>query len=586
MRLKEFRFYKSSVFHYAALAAILLVGLLLRFWRLEAKPLWLDEVLTALFSMGQISIGQNNDIPLNTFFPLTALDQVFNFRAGLSCAQIAQAVVTESVHPPLFFCLMYRWMDWLRPDSEHWVWALRALPALTGVGAIAALYALNRLAFSAAAGLMGAALMAVSPFAVYLSQEARHYTLPILLITLALIGLVQLQQDLMQQRLCPIVWLGWAAINSLSLYVHYFCILALVAQTLALLGWMLGRRDRILRSHWGALAIALSGITVSYLPWIPTLLNHMGRPETDWLNPYKPDWVDRVAPLYQTLLNWVVMVITLPVEKQPAQVSIPSILIMLGFIVWLVWLVSIGFRRLWRDASSHSALQLLAGFVFCVILQFFAIVYLLDKDITVVPRYSFVYYPGICALLGASLTNLPAKRSSQRSFPIGSAQLSVLLVGLLSSLIVVLGLAFQKPYYPSKVAKDMVLEPTIPLETVVSYKSIQEIALGLSFALELRKLYPEATVDSLARFAFLDRSSGYHKAWRTLSQLPQSLASPLNLWVVASPGMRTKNYPNRLRLDSSLAGNSTKTICLVDPDEFHRIGFPYQLFRCQPAKKQ
>jgi uncharacterized membrane protein len=86
---------------------------------------------------------------------------------------------------------------------------MRSLPALFGVSAIAAVYYLNRVAFSPAAGLMAAAMIAVSPFCVYLSQEARHYTLPMLLITLALLGLIQIQQDFSKQRLCFSVWLGW-----------------------------------------------------------------------------------------------------------------------------------------------------------------------------------------------------------------------------------------------------------------------------------------------------------------------------------------------------------------------------------------
>ena len=39
--------------HYLTLAAIVLLGALLRFWHLDLKPLWLDEVITALFSLGR-----------------------------------------------------------------------------------------------------------------------------------------------------------------------------------------------------------------------------------------------------------------------------------------------------------------------------------------------------------------------------------------------------------------------------------------------------------------------------------------------------------------------------------------------------
>jgi uncharacterized membrane protein len=197
------------IYHYIALALMLLLGLGLRFWNLDSKSLWLDEVLTALFTMGRTA----QDVPLNRFFPLPALDTLFTYQPGLSCAEITRRVTTESVHPPVFFCLLYSWigglnrLGWLRPDN--WLWAMRALPALFGVAAIAAVYGLNRVAYSPRAGLLAAALMAVSPFAVYLSQEARHYTLPMLLITLALSALVQMQQDILRQkRLRLPIWLG------------------------------------------------------------------------------------------------------------------------------------------------------------------------------------------------------------------------------------------------------------------------------------------------------------------------------------------------------------------------------------------
>jgi hypothetical protein len=124
----------------------------------------------------------------------------------------------------------------------------------------------------------------------------------------------------------------------------------------------------------------------------------------------------------------------------------------------------------------------------------------------------------------------------------------------------------------------MAFESKKPLIAIVSYTSLQEIALGLSFALELRQQVPPDAVENSVRFAFLNRSQSYQQVWKTLVKLPQSLSPPLNLWVVASPGMRTKDYPPQLRL-ASLPGQR-RMLCRVDPEEFHRIGFPYQLFRC------
>ncbi len=558
------------------LAIVLLLGFGLRLWHLDLKPLWLDEVLTAIFTMGR----GYQDVPLNQFFPLTALDQVFTVQPGLSCADITQRITTESVHPPVFFCLLYRWMSWLNP--QNWVWAMRFLPALFGVGAIAAMYWLNRVAFSTAAGLRAAALMAVSPFTVYLSQEARHYTLPMLLITLTLAFLVQMQQDvILQKRLRPLVWTSWVLLNSLALYTHYFCLLSLIAQIAALTGWLLWNHRSIARRYWIGWGLAISAIGLSYLPWLPTMISHFSRPETDWLIPYKPDWLDRLEPLYQTLVGWTLMVIALPVEGQPNWIVIPVTLLIIGFMLWFVWQLRTGWQKHWQNISNRPGTLLIAGFTACILLQFFAIVYLLNKDLTVVPRYNFIYYPSVCALLGACFTSPRA-----HTHPLIHPFTLTLIAGLLSSIFVVNGLVFQKSYHPDQVAQNMAFEPEKPLAVVVNYRSPQEVALGLSFALALRQQYPPETIDQLVRFAFVDRSEGYSEAWKKLSQIEQSLIPPLNLWVVASPGMRTKDYPQQLTLNApSTPGTRPKMRCLVG-DRLYRQGFPYQLYRCRSLDRK
>jgi len=159
-------------------------------------------------------------------------------------------------------------------------------------------------------------------------------------------------------------------------------------------------------------------------------------------------------------------------------------------------------------------------------------------------------------------------------------------VGLISSGFVVNGWVFQKSYRPNEVAQDMALKPDQPLIVAVSYTSLQEVALGLSFALELRKLYSAEAMEKSVRFAFFDRSQSYQQMWKTLARAlrdtrkgsPQLLPLPLNMWVVTSPGTRAKDYPARLRLASQLG--QRRTICQVDPKEFYRIGFPYQMYRC------
>lgn len=63
----------------------------------------------------------------------------------------------------------------------HSEYSLRFLPALFGILAVPALYFLGRTLFSSAAGLVAALLLAVNPCAIYFSQDARPYSLFLLL---------------------------------------------------------------------------------------------------------------------------------------------------------------------------------------------------------------------------------------------------------------------------------------------------------------------------------------------------------------------------------------------------------------------
>ena len=584
---------KNLSLHYFALAGVIALGAILRFWHLDLKPLWLDEVLTALLSLGH----RYKDVPLDVVFSPATLQHLFTLNSGVSCPEIAQAVATQSTHPPLFFCLMHHWLNGVEPVAQPLSWKLRSLPALFGVGAIASIYCLNRIAFSPVAGLMGAALMAVSPFAVYLSQEARHYTLPMLFITLALLGLIRIQQTLYSQRQLPrpIVWLGWGVVNSIGCYIHYFFILAFIAQLLTLTGLMYWRRQMLPRGSFLAVGLVVSGVAVSYLPWLSVMLGSFGRSETGWLP--KPE---NIAPLYQTLVGWLSMVIALPVEGQPLWIQVPVALLTIGFGSWVGWQASRGLKQLWRQPETHIATFTLSCFTLCVLLQFIAIIYLLGKDITVAPRYNFVYFPAVCALLGATLAiqELKVRRlkverleglkvgrfegsnQSSKEQP-GKEQLAsriqpstlVLCLGLLSCVFVVSNLVFLKAFHPEQVAREMNLEPPVPLMMVVGYDNFQEVALGVSFALAIDQLksgVSEGTTD--ASFAFFNRKLGYELVWQKLSKLPALSVPRLNLWVVA-PGLRRRDYPQQLAVG--------QTSCRIDTTEHHRIGVPYQLYRCQ-----
>ncbi|MGI0487140.1 glycosyltransferase family 39 protein [Pantanalinema rosaneae CENA516] len=589
--------------HYLVLVSILLTGMALRFWNLDAKPIWLDEVMTALFSLGR----SYNDVPLESLFSLTQLDQLFALQPQTTCAQIATTVSEQSVHPPLFFCWLHRWLVWIDGLSTSWLWKLRAFPALIGVMVIAAMYALNTTLFFPRAGLLGAAVMAVSPFAVYLSQEARHYTLPMLLVILALLGLYQLHLDLLHRQFRPLVWLGWIAVNSLGFYVHYFFLLAVVAQvgTLILYGLgqpplqlslkrSLGNADRpppfkrrmhswftrlpviappgspLTRYQWTAIALATTGIGLTYVPWLPTLFQHSDRPETHWIN-FSESLIERLTALVQLPLGWIPMVIALPVERQPLEMTIFTSAIMVLFVLWLARYASGKLKRLWQLPETGLATWMLLTFISLVLLEFVVIVMVLGKDITQVPRYHFIYFPAVCALLGACLSG--ATRHDRQTI------VTMLVVGILSSSLVVTNLTFQKPYSPELVAEHMSLVPPIPRLISVGYSNYQDVALGLSIANTLHdRTTRQTNAPSNDSLIFLSRSQTYRHVWQELSRLSPPVPFPFDLWVVGR-GMKRKGYPPALTLPDR---DTVAKPCFRDEAHYYRQGVPYQLYRCLP----
>lgn len=545
--------------HYLVLGVIIILGAMLRFWQLDYKPLWLDEVVTALVSQGR----GYEDIPVNVAFSIAKLQDFFAFRPSISCGEIAQVVATDSTHPPLFFCLTHEWLAWLDPVQLPWVWKLRALPALIGVVAIAAVYLLTRLAFSSGAGLVAAALMAVSPFGVYLGQEARHYTLPVLLITLALVGLVKITKDLDRGRSHLSVWIAWAIVNSLACYVHYFCWLAFTAQIATLVVVMYRLQRELTKRTLIYFSLAIAIVILSYLPWWSILATHFRSPQTSWL-----PTPENIAPFGQILVAWLLMAIALPVEGQPITIQVILGLLMLAFGGWAIAQSSPGWKKLSRMSNTSEGTFVLACFIFFVLLEMLAIVYLLGKDITVAPRYNFLYYPALITLFGACLANNTSKslrfsRQNERWF--NYPTFVILLVGFFSSIFVIFNLALQKPYHPQQVAQTMISSPN-PIALAIAYQDEPDLALGLSYALALQKL--DASVKNTS-VVFLERDKDYNSLWQKLSHIS---ASPASLWVIA-PTLKQNDYPQTLDLE----GNSS---CTLEQADYYRFGIPYQRYRC------
>jgi len=238
------RMTKSS----AALLAITLLGFFLRVYHLGKESLWGDES----YSFGVAKVG-------------------VEWIAHLAAAD---------VHPPLYYYILHLGIK-LFGTSEF---AVRFPSLIFGVLAIPMIYLLGRRLFNEEVGLISALILAISPFNVEYSQEARMYSL---LLFLALVSMYFFVRFIDRgsivfvrflERGSIAVSVGYVLSTALMLYTHLFGLFVLVAQNLFVAGLLLlSRQRRPLLKQW----IVIQAITViTFAPWISVLSHQVSSAET------------------------------------------------------------------------------------------------------------------------------------------------------------------------------------------------------------------------------------------------------------------------------------------------------------------
>jgi mannosyltransferase len=172
--------------------------------------------------------------------------------------------VSQSDHPPLHPLLLHVWMA-VCGDSEL---SVRLFSVWWGILAIALLYRLGR-RLPETTGALAALLLAVSPFAIWYSQETRGYTMALALV----VGTVEVALGLWQE---PALWWHYAVytlLASATVYTHYFGGFVLLGLNIAYLilhsrpflrSWC-ARRQLI---YWLIAQIAVLALLGPWLPFV------------------------------------------------------------------------------------------------------------------------------------------------------------------------------------------------------------------------------------------------------------------------------------------------------------------------------
>jgi hypothetical protein len=175
-----------------ALVALSLAAALIRFATIDVQSYWFDEALTA---------------------------KLLAMPFGDMLSQIPDTELT----PPLYYVLAWPWAHVFGTGEA----ALRSLSALLGVAAVPVGYLAGREAVSRTAGVVAAALVAFNPLLVWYSQEARPYSLLVLLSGLSVLFFLRAWR----RRETRALWL-WALVSALALLTHYFAAFLVVPEGL------------------------------------------------------------------------------------------------------------------------------------------------------------------------------------------------------------------------------------------------------------------------------------------------------------------------------------------------------------------
>ena len=249
------------------LLTVLMLGVGFRFFNLDHKVYWLDEVYSATRAAGYTLEEIDRAIFQNQAIAATDLQIYQNPKPDSTATDTIQVLIAEDAkHPPLYFFLASVWMRWM----GHSVAVARMLPALLSLLSLPLMYGLTWELFASypIAGL-ATGLLAVSPFGILFAQTARQYSLLTVMI-LASSGLLLRAVRLKTGR----SWGLYALASALGLYTHLFFWLTLIGH--GVMVFADGARRRCFRVGLNYLgAIALSSLLFS--PWLVILSTHNER---------------------------------------------------------------------------------------------------------------------------------------------------------------------------------------------------------------------------------------------------------------------------------------------------------------------
>jgi hypothetical protein len=326
----------------------------------------------------------------------------------------------DEITPPLFFVLA--WASSKLGSNPD----LLRLPSLVaGVGTVPIVYAIGMRTVGRRAALIAAAIIALSPFLVYYSTEARSYALMIALVGGSSLALLNALDD---DR--PRWWVVYAALSVGAMYSHYTAVFPLLGQ----FAWAFWTHPTLRRR----LLLANAGAALAFAPWIPGYLADQRSPTTAILAALQPFDPGAVA---RSLATWSVGFPYVTLRGVPGLVALALLAAGLGGVVLAL---AVRFRsppRRVRALVAEAPPRVVLVVILALATPVGEALYSLFGANVLGPRNLNASWPGLALLFGLLLAAVRPPR-------VATVLTAAVLAGFAVGTVRALGPDFSRPDYP------------------------------------------------------------------------------------------------------------------------------------------
>lgn len=369
---------------------LVLLGIFFRFYHLDSKVFWNDEVYSAVPVSGYTVEGITTEWqPGASNTKLTSAEVLERYQIlapNTTVSDTLQSVaVEEPQNSPLFFVLSRQWID-LTHFSPRF--GMRSLAVLISVVGLPFAYWLCIELFSSKAiAWLGTGLMAISPLHIIYAQEARQYSL---LITLTLVACFAFLHALRLSS--SLRWALYSLSAVLGLYSHPFFCFVLLAHGIYLFGLEGSlaqplKLTRSLISFFVAIAMSL----LAFLPWVVIIFSRVER-----ISPWRGN-TDLSLP--QLVGRWMINLVRVFFDLPFGTLRLYDLQVNLAdpFFYLVLLLVALAGYAIWDMVQSAER----KTWLFVLTLMICPAIFLILADISLggirstIPRYILPSYIGV-----------------------------------------------------------------------------------------------------------------------------------------------------------------------------------------------